>query len=824
MKIRSLARKFVLNRIPWQTPEWISRGYTLFFILSLVIVFGGVALIPSVTSAIQEEKWISLSALFGIYAIILILMFRKNLSYYIRGYVLCFSLAVVGYVSLSSIGLISSARLWFLCSAVLACLLIGGKSAFIIFAISFLVFVGFGFKTDFAIKLPSEPDHIVWVITLTTFVLVNILVVGATYLIVSGLKKAEASLRESEERFRLFAELAPVGIILSDKQGNTLYASPKFTELFGYTMSDIPSVIQWWALAYPDEELRTRIRSEWETAIDEASKTHREIKPLEFPVTCKDGTVRQIEFRIRAADDLDVIVFSDITERKQAENELNMAHVRILTILDSIDSTVYVADMNTCEILFMNKRMITDFGGDKTGDVCYRAFRKKSKPCEGCTNDKLVDKHGNPTGVHVWQDKHPVTGRYYINYDRAIEWTDGRMVRMQIATDITDLKKMENQLLQAQKMESVGRLAGGVAHDFNNLLQAMSGNTELLLQGKSEDHPDAMRLQILARNMNRAAKLVQQLLLFSRKAASRKMLVDLNVEVEDVIQMLERTIPKMIVQELHLDPKSWTVHADPVQIQQVLLNLANNAVDAMPDGGKLVIETSNIVLDEDFINFHPGSTAGPHVLLSVTDTGCGMDNETLRHIFDPFFTTKELGRGTGLGLASIYGIVKAHGGYIQCYSEQGLGTTFRIYLPAVEQGEATQVERIPEPSPRGGDETILVVDDESEIRAVARESLETFGYVLKEAATGEEALDMYKEEGGSIDLVLLDLNMPGMGGYKCLKEFLRIDPKVKVLIASGYTANSRGEDVFSAGAKGFLGKPYQLADLLSKIRETLDAD
>jgi len=249
MKIRSPARQFVLNRIPRQTAEWVSRGYTLFFIISLVIVFGGFALIPSLISAIQEEKWMSFSALSAAYAVVLMILFKKNLSYYVRSYILCFSIAVAGFVSISSIGLISSARLWFLCAAVLACLLIGGKSAFAMFVISFIVFIGFGYKTGFAIKLPSEPDHVVWMITSSTFVLVNILVVGATYLIVSGLKRAESSLRKSEERFRLFAELAPVGIILSDRQGNTLYTSPKFTELFGYTMADIPTINQGWPLA-----------------------------------------------------------------------------------------------------------------------------------------------------------------------------------------------------------------------------------------------------------------------------------------------------------------------------------------------------------------------------------------------------------------------------------------------------------------------------------------------------------------------------------------------------------------------------------------------
>ncbi len=383
-------------------------------------------------------------------------------------------------------------------------------------------------------------------------------------------------------------------------------------------------------------------------------------------------------------------------------------------------------------------------------------------------------------------------------------------------------EKLQVLLLQAQKMESVGTLAGGVAHDFNNLLHAMRGNIELLAKNASLDSQGRTRLQTVTRSMDRAAQLIQQLLLFSRKSGSRRERIDMNQEVEDVARMLERTIPRMVALELRLDPSVWPLFADPVQIEQVLLNLASNAVDAMPDGGTLMMETKNVVLDKAFIMSHPGSTAGLHVLLTVADTGCGMDRDVLEHIFDPFFTTKDVGKGTGLGLASVYGIVKAHGGHIQCYSEPGKGTTFRIYLPAVEQGDVAQVERMPEPSLRGGDETILVVDDEPEVRELTREALELLGYSVKMAIKGEQALDIYRERGKAIDLVLLDLNMPGMGGHKCLQELLQIDPSVKVIIASGYSANGHGKDALASGSKGFIGKPYQLKELAAMVREVLD--
>ena len=385
-------------------------------------------------------------------------------------------------------------------------------------------------------------------------------------------------------------------------------------------------------------------------------------------------------------------------------------------------------------------------------------------------------------------------------------------------------EKLQAQLLQAQKMESVGILAGGVAHDFNNLLHVMRGNIEMFMQGKSEDHPEARRLRVVTKSMDRAAKLVQQLLFFSRKSSSPKVHVDLNHEVESMARMLERTIPRMIALELHLDSWVWPLFADPVQIEQILLNLANNAVDAMPNGGRLCIETSNVELDQDFNRLHPGSSFGRHVLLTVTDTGCGMDKEVQEHVFDPFFTTKEVGKGTGLGLASVYGIVKGHGGYIQCYSELGQGTTFRVYLPAAEQRNMAAVKSRMKTTLQGGRETILVVDDEAVIRELTREALESLGYEVKSAATGEQALEVYREQGQTIDLVLLDLNMPGMGGYKCLQALLRLDPSVKVVIASGYTANGHGRDALSSGARGFIGKPYQLKELAAQIRDVLGND
>ncbi|WP_051617327.1 PAS domain S-box protein [Desulfonatronovibrio hydrogenovorans] len=385
-------------------------------------------------------------------------------------------------------------------------------------------------------------------------------------------------------------------------------------------------------------------------------------------------------------------------------------------------------------------------------------------------------------------------------------------------------EKLQDQLMQAQKMESVGILAGGVAHDFNNLLHTMQGNLELLSAGETLDLRNSERLQAVSKSIDRAAQLVQQLLIFSRKASSRMLRVDVNQEVQQVVQILKRTVPKMINLVLDLEPDIDPVSGDPAQIEQILLNLTNNAVDSMPDGGKLTITTANVEIDMDFVEKHPDALPGSYVLLAVTDTGWGMDKKTLKHIYDPFFTTKEVGQGTGLGLPSVYGIVKTHGGYIYCDSEAGQGTAFRVYLPVMENSDDIIEEQQPESLPQGRRETILVVDDEPEIRELTQESLEGLGYTVISAESGEEALSIFQKHRENIHLVLLDLNMPGMGGHKCLQKLLKIDPSVKVLIASGYSADGQARETISSGAKGFIGKPYQLKKLACLVSDLLSTD
>jgi PAS domain S-box-containing protein len=393
------------------------------------------------------------------------------------------------------------------------------------------------------------------------------------------------------------------------------------------------------------------------------------------------------------------------------------------------------------------------------------------------------------------------------------------------AEDVTERRALEQQLRQSQKMEAVGRLAGGVAHDFNNLLMVISGYSEFLLDRLGPDPALRGPAQEIASAAVRATSLTRQLLAFSRKQMLAPKILDLNSVVTENLKMLNRMIGEDI--ELVMVPAAelGTVRADAGQIEQVIMNLAVNARDAMPSGGKLTIETSNVSLDEDYARFHAPLRPGNYVMLAISDTGAGMDSETQSHIFEPFFTTKGP-KGTGLGLSTVYGIVKQSGGYIWVYSEAGKGTTFKVYLPRVAEAVATPAQvAVPAESAatEPGTETILLVEDETNLRYLARQFLEKQGYRVVEAADGAAAIQIAVAHEGVIHLLLTDVIMPGMNGRELAQRISEIRPNVKVLYMSGYTENVIGTNgTLDVGVR-LLQKPFSLRDLKSKVREVLDS-
>ncbi len=404
-----------------------------------------------------------------------------------------------------------------------------------------------------------------------------------------------------------------------------------------------------------------------------------------------------------------------------------------------------------------------------------------------------------------------------------VSWED-RPAMLCLIQDATRQGDLESRLLYAKKMEAVGTLAGGIAHDFNNHLQGISGYIQLLMMRGDRDRTEQGWLLQIERSVKRAAALTKQLLIFSRKEESRLEPIDLNEVVRQAQKTLARTIPESITAELRLAAEIASVDGDAVQLEHVLFNLGINAKDAMPDGGKIVIETRNVQLDEAFCRNLVGVKPGAYVELTFADSGHGMDRETLERIFEPFYTTKGVGSGIGLGLAIVYGIVQSHHGLILCESNLDKGTTFRVYLPAQEREGAAPAKEERKRGDYRGAETIIIVDDEPDIIDIGQNTLEQFGYTVLTARNGEEAVETYSRQGDRIDLVILDLGMPGMGGERCLREILRMNPAVKVLIASGYAATQTVQSILEAGATGFMAKPYRLEDMLKKVREVLDGE
>jgi len=391
-----------------------------------------------------------------------------------------------------------------------------------------------------------------------------------------------------------------------------------------------------------------------------------------------------------------------------------------------------------------------------------------------------------------------------------------------VSRDITEHKKLEEQLRHAQKLEAVGTLTGGIAHDFNNILTSIIGYADLLTMTIADDDQNRGFLEQIIAASRRAANLTQNLLAFSRKQITSPRPVDINECVRNVENMLHRLIGEQIELRTRLSDTDLTILADAGQMEQVLMNLAVNARDAMPAGGTLLITTSVAEIDERYIALNGYGKAGTYVLVSVNDSGVGMDARMKRRIFEPFFTTKEMGKGTGLGLSIVYGIVKQHNGYVDCESEPGKGTTFTLYFP-LNTASAEQAAPARPVQLRGGTETVLVTDDDEGVRRIARTMLEHLGYTVITAADGNEAVELFSEHKDRIDLLILDVIMPKKNGKQVYDEVRRMRPEVKTIFTSGYTADVISSKGMLEEGMHFISKPASLRDLSLKIRDVLDA-
>ena len=552
--------------------------------------------------------------------------------------------------------------------------------------------------------------------------------------------------------------------------------------------------------------------------IESVSKEITERKRAEEALQrAQDELEIRVEKRTAELTRANALLKQEIAERKRAEEALRESEERYRTLFEESRDTIYITARDG-EFIDINQSGLDLFGYTREEMIGLDVREIYVDPDDRYRFQQEIEQKGSVRDYEVKFCKKDGTEMDCLLSSTVRRATDGRILGYQgIIRDITERKRLEAQFQQAQKLEAIGTLAGGIAHDFNNLLMGIQGNLSLILLDIDSTHPHYERLKNIEKQVQSGARLTSHLLGYARKGRYELKPIDLNQLVEETSETFGRTNKGITIHQ-KLAKDLFPIEADLGQIEQVLLNLYVNAADAMHGSGDLILKTMNTT-HKDMKRKLYDPKPGNYVLLTVTDTGIGMDRETMDRIFDPFFTTKEMGRGTGLGLASAYGIIKGHGGYIDVGSTKGRGTTFSIYLPASEKRVPKTVrhaDRIIK-----GSETVLLVDDEETIRQVGQELLEAMGYRVLMARDGNEALEVYKKNRDDIDIVILDMVMPNMGGGEAYDRMKEINPDAKVLLSSGFSIDGEASEILERGCNGFIQKPFTMNELSGKIGEIL---
>ena len=630
------------------------------------------------------------------------------------------------------------------------------------------------------------------------------------------------ALRASEEQFRLLLESTAEGIYGLDTDGVCTSCNPAAARLLGFAHAEelLGKVVHHLThhtrpdgSPYPMAECL--IHSTFKTGVGK----HIEDEVFWRP----DGTSFPVEYwshPIRKAGAIvgSVVTFVDITKRLEAQLALEESVERFRKLTEASFDAIDITENGL--IYEANRGYLEMFGYERMEEVIGRPIREFVAEESRAEVERRVASNTEGTYELVGQRK---DGKKILLEATARTHTiAGRTVRITALRDVTERRTLEDQFRQAQKMEAVGRLAGGVAHDFNNLLTVILSYTDMLIEGVAPKDPRADDLDQIRKAAMAAGTLTRQLLAFSRQQVIAPCLVDLNDVVASSQKMLGRLIGEDIQVDTTLASGSLTLMIDPGQLEQVIMNLAVNSRDAMPNGGKLMLETATVVVDAEYARDHWPATPGHFAMLAVTDTGCGMDQETRSRIFEPFFTTKAVGKGTGLGLSTVYGIVNQSNGFIYVYSEPGHGTCFKIHLPLIDRTPEQYAGNLKAEAPRNGSETILLAEDAAAVRLAARQILERYGYTVIEAPNGTVALST-AQRPATIDLLLTDVVMPEMSGRELAEQFAALRPDARVLFMSGYTDDAIiRRSVLRPGA-AYLQKPFSPDTLARKVREVLDS-
>ena len=629
----------------------------------------------------------------------------------------------------------------------------------------------------------------------------------------------EQTLQDERETFGTIIQKSPYGILLLGEKGKFLHINPEFVRITGYALEDVPTGKEWFLQAFPDENYRNKALEIWKA--DMAANIVGSARV--FHISCRDGSIKVLEFRATRVDEQRAMVMlTDITDRKRIEYALIESEERFRILSDN--SPVGIALARPDGVFeYMNPRFTEIFGYTIEDFPDNETFLKRIFPnpsyrdlvryfyredLENFVKSRKVGERVVTVRTRGGSDR--------IMHSRMVILGNGK--QLMTFEDITDIKKMEAELFHAQNMEAVATLAGGIAHAFNNILMGIQGYTALMISETKADHPAYSRLKRIEKQVKSGSDLTSQLLAFSSGGRYEVKPCSMNDLIEKTSSAFGQTRKDIKIHKA-LETDVWAVEIDQAQIEQVLINLYVNAQQAMPRGGDVTLKTRNVTLDEAYVRNYKVKP-GNYVMLTVTDTGVGIDDRAKERIFEPFFTTREMGHGRGLGLASAYGIIRGHQGIINIYSEEGQGTTFNIFLPATEKTAVK--ETVPPKGLLVGSETILFVDDEDVIIDVNREILESLGYKVVAAKSGQEALEVYRKLQGKISLIILDMIMPGMDGEATYDSLKKVNPEIRVILSSGYSKNEQAKAILEKGCQAFIQKPFSISDLSMTIRQVLD--